>query len=86
MTGPDFSALNGSGVEQVVGALLTIVLVVAVAALIVSGVCWAIGEATGNWQLAARSKVGVFVAVGAAAAAGSAVAYINWLVAVGEHL
>jgi hypothetical protein len=69
-----------------VGALLTIVLIAAVASLIASAVCWAYGEANGNYQLAAKGKTGVLIALGTGIAAGTGVAWINFLVDVGESL
>jgi steroid 5-alpha reductase family enzyme len=84
--GPDFSALNGTSIETVIGALLTIVLVAAVASLIVCGICWAIGSSTGNYQLESKGRTGVLIALGTAAAAGAGVALVNWLVALGQHL
>jgi len=84
--GPDFSALNGTTLERVIGALLTIVLIAAVASLIIAAIMWAYGTATGNWQLASKGRAGVLVSLGTAAAAGAAVAVTNWLMTVGQHL
>ena len=83
---PDFTAVAGSGVEQVVGALLTIVLILAVATVIVSGIGWAIGQATGNWQVAAKGRAGVLAGLGAGVAAGLGVAWLNDLLRLGETL
>jgi hypothetical protein len=84
--GPDFSALDGSGIEAVIGALITIVLIAAVASLIVCGICWAYGTATGNWQLASKGRTGVLIALGTAAAAGAGVAILNWVIRIGGPL
>jgi steroid 5-alpha reductase family enzyme len=84
--GPDFSALDGTGIEQVIGALLTIVLVAAVAALIVAAILWAVGTGTGNWQLASKGRLGTLVALGTGVAAGAGVAFLNWLVRLGGTL
>ena len=84
--GPDFSALNGTTLERVIGALLTIVLIAAVASLIIAAIMWAYGTATGNWQLASKGRAGVLIALGTAAAAGAGVALTNWLVAVGSRM
>lgn len=51
-------------------ALLTIVLITAVAVLIISAIIWAISQASGNYRVASKSRVGVLVALGAAALAG----------------
>jgi drug/metabolite transporter (DMT)-like permease len=83
---PDFSALDGTGIEHMVGGLLTIVLTGAVAALIISAICWAYGHTDGNWQLTVKGKYGVVISVGVAGLAGAGVAYINWLIALGEQL
>jgi len=84
--GPDFSALNGTTLERVIGALLTIVLTAAVASLIIAAIMWAYGTATGNWQSASKGRVGVLIALGTAAAAGAGVAILNWLLHVGSRL
>jgi hypothetical protein len=70
----------------VVGALLTIVLVAAVAALIAAAICWAYGEANGNYQLSAKGKTGVLIALGTVAAAGAGIAWMNFLLDVGAAL
>jgi hypothetical protein len=83
---PDFTAADGTALADVVGALLTIVLVAAVASLVASAICWAYGEANGNHQLAAKGKTGVLIALGTGIAAGAGVAWINFLVTIGESL
>ena len=84
---PDFDGLAGIGdLEQVIGALLTIVLVVAVLMIVVSAICWALGASHGNHSLASKGRVGVLVGIGAAALAGAGVAWVNWLIALGQQL
>ncbi|EWT03793.1 MULTISPECIES: DUF6112 family protein [Actinomycetes] len=84
---PDFDGLGGIGdLKQVIGALLTIVLIVAVLMVIVSAICWAFGASHGNPALASKGRVGVLVGVGAAALAGAGVAWVNWLIALGNQL
>ena len=84
---PDFDGLGGIGdLRAVVGALLTFVLIVAVLMLIVSAIVWAIASAHGNYSTASKSRVGVLVSVGAAALAGAGVAWMNWLIALGQRL
>jgi hypothetical protein len=83
---PDFSATNGTILATVVGALLTIVLIAAVASLIICAICWAVGETQGNHQMAAKGKTGVLIALGTAAAAGAGVAWANFLIHIGEGL
>ena len=84
---PDFNGLSGvSDLQQVVGALLTIVLIASVAVMVISGVIWALASSSGNYQLASRGRIGVLVAVGAAVLAGGGVALMNWLISVGEQI
>lgn len=87
MVFPDFDGLAGIGdLKQVVGALFMFVLIVAVLMLIVSAICWAVASAHGNYSAAAKGRVGVLVALGAAALAGGGVAWMNWLIAIGRQL
>lgn len=84
---PDFGGVGGAGdLKAVIGALLTFVLIIAVLMLIVSGIAWAIGAATGNYQAVSKGRIGVLVALGAAILAGGAVAWMNWLIGVGQQL
>ncbi|EKA61476.1 MULTISPECIES: DUF6112 family protein [Micrococcales] len=84
---PDFDGLAGIGdLEQVIGALLTIVLVVAVLMIVVSAICWALGASHGNHSLASKGRVGVLVGAGAAVLAGAGVAWVNWLIVLGRQL
>ncbi|MDR1427593.1 MAG: DUF6112 family protein [Bifidobacteriaceae bacterium] len=83
---PDFSAVSGNTLASVVGALLTIVLIASVASLIASAICWAYGEANGNYQLSAKGKAGVLIALGAAALSGAGVAWMNFLLDVGKNM
>lgn len=84
---PDFDGLGGIGdLKSVIGALLTITLIAAVCMLIVSAVMWAIASSNGNFNAATKARSGVFVALGAAALAGTGVAWINWLIALGAQL
>ncbi|WP_454159333.1 DUF6112 family protein [Microbacterium lacticum] len=84
---PDFEGLSGiEDLREVAGALLMFVLIVAVLMLIVSGVCWAIGSSNGNYQLAGRGRVGVFVSFAGAILAGAGVAWLNWLITIGNQL
>ena len=69
-----------------VGALLTLVLIVAVLMLIVSAIVWAIATAHGNYATASKGRIGVLVSVGAAVLAGAGVAWMNWLLTVGSSL
>ena len=84
---PDFDGLGGIGdLKQVIGALLPIVLIVAVLMVIVSAICWAFGASHGNPTLASKGRAGVLVGIGAAALAGAGVAWVNWLTTLGNQL
>lgn len=84
---PDFDGLSGIGdLREAAGALLMFVLVVAVLMLVVSAICWAIAASTGNYSGAAKGRIGVLVALGAAILAGAGVAWLNWLIALGRQL
>lgn len=84
---PDFDGMSGIGdLQEVAGALLMFVLVIAVLMLIVCAIVWAIASAHGNHHAATRARTGLWVAVGAAALAGAGVAWLNFLVDVGTRL
>lgn len=84
---PDFDGLAGIGdLERVIGALLTIVLIVAVLMVVVSAICWALGASHGNHSLASKGRIGVLVGVGAAVLAGAGVAWVNWVIVLGHQL
>ena len=84
---PNFDGLSGIGdLKTVIGAALTIVLVIAVLMIIVSALIWAIASSTGNTSVAMKARAGVLVALGAAILAGAGVAWINWLIQLGEQL
>lgn len=84
---PDLDAVGGRDtLIGIIGALLTFVLIVAVLMLIVSAIIWAVSSASGNYQAATRGRTGVLVAVCAAALAGAGVAWMNFLLGVGENL
>ncbi len=84
---PNFDGLSGIGdLKTVIGATLTIVLVIAVLMIIVSALIWAIASSTGNTSVAMKARAGVLVALGAAVLAGAGVAWINWLIQLGEQL
>lgn len=84
---PDFDAVGGrSTLMSIVGALLTITLIVAVLMLVVCAVVWAVSAAHGNHQSATRGRIGVLVSLGAAVFAGGGVAWMNWLLNLGSTL
>lgn len=84
---PNFDSLGGIGdISTVIGAMLTVILIVAVLMLIVCAIIWATAASTGNPGLSSKGRTGVLVAIGAAALAGAGVAWINWLVNLGGQL
>ncbi|MGO3864181.1 DUF6112 family protein [Glutamicibacter arilaitensis] len=84
---PDLSGVGGRGtLSSIVGALLTITLIVAVLMVVISGIIWAVSSSAGNAQSAAKGKVGVFVALGAAVLAGAAITWMNFLLRLGDSL
>ena len=84
---PDFEGLAGIGdLERVIGALLTIVLIVAVLMTVICAVTWALAAANGHVQTATRARVGVWIAVGSAGMAGAGLAWTNFLLGVGAGL
>ena len=84
---PDFEGLSGIGdLRQVIGALLTFVLITAVLMLIVCAIAWAIAAANGNHSAATKARVGAWTALGAAVLAGGGVAWMNWLIDLGRQL
>jgi hypothetical protein len=84
---PDLSGVGGKEtLLSIIGALLTFVLIVAVLMLIISAIVWAVSSAHGNPHSAVKGKAGVLVALGAAALAGAGVAWMNFLLNLGETL
>jgi hypothetical protein len=84
---PDLGAVTASGkLAQIIGALLTISLVVAIATLITCAITWAIAQSTGAWHTAGRARTGVLVSLAGAALTGSAMAWTNWLLHIGAAL
>lgn len=84
--GPDFGAVTGSGLYPIIGATLTIALVIAVAMLVVCAFVWAIASATGSWQATAKARTGVLLAIPGAVLTGGALAWTNWLLDLGSTL
>ncbi|MEU2200592.1 DUF6112 family protein [Isoptericola sp. NPDC019482] len=85
--GPDLGAVAAQGqLADLIGALLTIALIVAVALLIACAITWALATTNGSWQTAARARTGVLVALGGATLTGAALAWTNWLLDTGASL
>jgi hypothetical protein len=85
LVAPDFSAVTGTSFPDVLGALLPVALVTAVAVLVVSAFVWAVAASMGSWQTVAKARVGVLVALSGAALAGAGLAWLNWLLETGSR-
>jgi hypothetical protein len=84
---PNSSGLPGiTELENIVGALLTIGLIAALAGLVISASVWAVGNHSANPVLAGRGKSGVVISFIAAALTGGAVALINFFAGAGATL
>lgn len=84
---PDFEGMSGiADLRAVVGALLTFVLIIAVLMLIVCAIVWAIATANGNHTTATKARIGAWTALGATVLAGGGVAWMNWLINLGQQL
>lgn len=82
---PNDSGLPGiSALRTVVGAVMTIGLILSVLALIVSAVVWGFGSNSSNPHLASRGKVGVLISCGAAIITGASVTLISFFWNVGQ--
>lgn len=77
------------GIEQlrvIVGAAMTVGLILAVLALIISAVVWGYGANSSNPHLASRGKVGVLVSCGAAIICGASVTLVDFFWNVGQSV
>jgi hypothetical protein len=84
---PDLDGVSGSAdLVTMIGALLTIVLILSVLMLVVCAAAWAIASSTGAVQSVARARVGVWVSLGAAVLAGAAVTWTNFLIDLGSTI
>ncbi len=84
---PNSDGLPGiSQLRSIVGASMTVGLILAVLALIISAVVWALGANSSNPHLAGRGKLGVLVALGAAIITGASVALVNFFWNVGQGI
>ena len=77
------------GIDQlrtIVGAIMTIGLILSVLALIVSAIVWGFGSNSSNPHLAGRGKIGVLISCGAAVICGASVTLINFFWGVGQSV
>ena len=84
---PNSSGLPGIGqLRTIVGATMTVGLVLAVLALIVSAAVWALGANSSNPHMAGRGKFGVLIGLGAAIVTDASVALVNFFWNVGQQV
>ena len=84
---PNSNGLPGiQQLRSIVGASMTIGLILAVLALIISAIVWALGANSSNPHLAGRGKLGVLVALGAAIVCGASVTLVNFFWNVGQQV
>ncbi|CUR54338.1 DUF6112 family protein [Nocardioides sp.] len=82
---PNSNGLPGiSQLRDIVGASMTVGLILAVLALVIAAIVWALGSNSSNPHLAGRGKLGVLVALGAAIVTGASVALVNFFWNVGQ--
>jgi len=84
---PNTDGLPGiNQLRTIVGAVMTIGLILSVLALIVSAIVWGFGANSSNPHLASRGKIGVLVSCGAAVICGASVTLINFFWNVGQSV
>ena len=84
---PNDSGLPGiAALRTIVGAVMTVGLILSVLALIISAVVWGFGANSSNPHLAGRGKIGVLVSCGAAVICGASVTLINFFWNVGQQV
>ena len=82
---PNDTGLPGiAALRTIVGAVMTVGLILSVLALIVSAVVWGFGSNSSNPHLASRGKLGVLISCGAAILTGASVTLINFFWDVGQ--
>lgn len=84
---PNDEGLPGiAQLRTIVGAVMTVGLILSVLALIISAIVWGFGANSSNPHLAGRGKVGVLVSCGAAVICGASVTLINFFWDVGQQV
>jgi hypothetical protein len=84
---PNETGLPGiTTLRTIVGAAMTVGLILSVLALIVSAVIWGFGSNSSNPHLAQRGKLGVLVSCGAAIICGASVTLVNFFWNTGQAL
>jgi len=57
------------------------VLVIAIPAMIISGITWNIATANGNYTTASKARTGLLITL-----AGNRITWLNWLIAFGDQI
>ena len=70
--------------EDLVGAIMTVGLVLSVLAVIIAAIVWAFGANSSNPHMASRGKTGVLVGLGAALICGASVSAVNFFWNIGQ--
>jgi hypothetical protein len=84
---PNDNGLPGiSQLKTIVGAVMTVGLILSVLALIISAIIWGFGSNSSNPHLASRGKLGVIVSCAAAVICGASVTLINFFWNVGQSV
>ena len=82
---PNDTGLPGiAALKTIVGAVMTVGLILSVLALIISAIVWGFGANSSNPHLASRGKLGVLMSCAAAILCGAAVTLINFFWNVGQ--
>jgi hypothetical protein len=84
---PNDSGLPGiAQLKTIVGAVMTVGLILSVLALIISAIIWGFGSNSSNPHLASRGKLGVIISCAAAVICGASVTLINFFWNVGQSV
>ena len=84
---PNDSGLPGiSQLKTIVGAVMTVGLILSVLALIISAIIWGFGSNSSNPHLASRGKLGVIISCAAAVICGASVTLITFFWNVGQSV
>lgn len=82
---PNTDGLPGiAELEDLVGAIMTVGLVLSVLAVIIAAIVWAFGANSSNPHMASRGKTGVLVGLGAALICGASVSAVNFFWNIGQ--
>jgi hypothetical protein len=82
---PNENGLPGiAALRTIVGAVMTIGLILSVLALIIAAIVWGLGANSSNPHLASRGKAGVLISCGAAVICGASVTLVNFFWHIGQ--